>query len=85
VTKLVDKLQEHGLVLRERPLEEGRVVLVSISTPGREKIEAARAPVRVLMRETLEDLSTVELGDLVAASEALGRLIETLQRRRSKT
>jgi DNA-binding MarR family transcriptional regulator len=83
VTKLVDKLEREGLVVRERFAEDGRVVLVSISPDGREQVEASRIQVQGLMRDTVQELSDEELAELVAASETLGRLIETLQRRRA--
>lgn len=83
VTRLVDRLEERGLVERARAAEDGRVVLVAISPQGREKIDALRTQVRGLMRETVEELSDAQLAELVAATETLGRLIETLQARRA--
>jgi DNA-binding MarR family transcriptional regulator len=81
VTQLVDKIERRGLVVRTRSAEDGRVVLVSISPTGREQLEATRAQTRALMRATVEQLSDEELRELAAASETLGRLIETLQQR----
>lgn len=83
VTKLVDSLQQRGLVARERPLNDGRVVLVSISAEGREKVEAFRTQLRSIMRDTVADLSDDELDQLVAASEIMGRLIDTVQARKA--
>jgi len=85
VTKLVDKLQQRGLVVRERSADDGRVVLVSISPGGREQAEAHRIQVQALMREAVAELSDGELAGLVAASETLGRLIEMLQQRRARS
>jgi DNA-binding MarR family transcriptional regulator len=81
VTQLVDKLQRRGLVARERSREDGRVVLVVISERGREQLEALRTRSREVMRETLKGLSDEQLAELVAATETLGRLVETLQER----
>ncbi len=81
MTQLVDKLEGRGLVVRERSVEDGRVVLVSVSPEGRRKLEASRAQSRALMRETVEELSDEELAGLVAAGETLARLIESLQQR----
>jgi DNA-binding MarR family transcriptional regulator len=81
VTQVVDKLEGRGLVERSRSPEDGRVVLVSISGPGRAQLEATRAQTRALMRTTVDELSDAELIELAAASETLGRLIETLQQR----
>ncbi|HEX3842002.1 MAG TPA: MarR family transcriptional regulator [Acidimicrobiales bacterium] len=83
VTRLVDNLQERGLVVRDRHADDGRVVLVSISPAGRQTIESARSQVQALMRDTVQELSDEELAELVAASETLGRMVETLQRRRA--
>jgi DNA-binding MarR family transcriptional regulator len=85
VTKLVDKLQQRALVVRERSASDGRVVLVSISPEGREQVEASRIQVQALMRDTVAELSDGELAELVAASETLGRLIETLQQRKARS
>jgi DNA-binding MarR family transcriptional regulator len=79
VTQLVDRLEQRGLVGRERSADDGRVVLVSISRSGREQLEAARAQYRARMRAAVGVLSDDELAELVAASDTLGRLIATLQ------
>jgi DNA-binding MarR family transcriptional regulator len=84
VTKLVDKLQQRGLVVRERCVDDGRVVLVSISSEGREQIEASRIQAQALMRETVAELSNDELADLVAASESMDRMIDALQQRKAR-
>jgi DNA-binding MarR family transcriptional regulator len=81
VTQLVDRLERRGLVTRARSADDGRVVLVSASVAGREQLAAVRAQTRALMRSAVEQLSDDELTQLVAASETLGRLIETLQQR----
>jgi DNA-binding MarR family transcriptional regulator len=81
VTQLVDKLEQRKLVVRSRSADDGRVVLVSISRQGRDQLAAVRAQTRALMRATVEELSDDELTQLVAASETLGRLIDTLQQR----
>lgn len=81
VTQLVDKLERRGLVVRERSAGDGRVVLVSITSDGRQQLEEAREQTRALMRSTMDELSDEELAELVAAGETMGRLIETLQQR----
>jgi DNA-binding MarR family transcriptional regulator len=83
ITRLVDNLQQRGLVVRDRHADDGRVVLVSISPAGRQTIESSRAQVQALMRDTVQELSDEELAELVSASETLGRMVETLQRRRA--
>jgi DNA-binding MarR family transcriptional regulator len=81
VTQLVDKLERRGLVVREPSGADGRVVLVSISPSGRERLDAVRAQLRAQMREVVRELGDDELAELAAASETLGRLIEALQQR----
>src|SRR5205823_3323852 len=79
VTQLVDRLETRGLVGRGRSQTDGRVVLVSITVAGRTALEATRAQTRGLMRSALAGLSDAEITELAAASETLGRLIDTLQ------
>jgi DNA-binding MarR family transcriptional regulator len=78
VTQLVDKLERRGLVARARSTGDGRVVLVTISAHGEQVLEATRAQFRSLLRATVQELGDDELAELVAASETLGRMIETV-------
>jgi DNA-binding MarR family transcriptional regulator len=79
VSKLVDKLEGRGLVLRERVAGDGRSVLVSISDEGRERLDAARGEIRALLRQTLVELDDDDLAALMSANEVLERLIRLLQ------
>jgi DNA-binding MarR family transcriptional regulator len=79
VTQLVDKLERRELVVRGRHPDDGRVVLVEISTHGREELGALRQEIRANMREALAALSDAELTELAHAAGTLGGLIETLQ------
>ncbi|HTR75842.1 MAG TPA: MarR family transcriptional regulator [Solirubrobacterales bacterium] len=79
VTQLVDKLEHRGLVGRRRDEEDGRVVLVEITSQGRAAFEELRAEIRADMREALADLPDTELTELAHAAETLGSLIEKLQ------
>ena len=85
VTKVVDRLQQRALVVRERSIADGRVVLVSIAPAGREQLETSRRQVQALMRDTVAGFSDAELAGLVAASETMGRMIEMLQQGRSRS
>ena len=80
VSKLVDRLEGRGLVLRERVAGDGRAVLVSISDEGRERLGAARSEIRSLLRQTLVELDDEDLSALTSANEVLERLIRLLQR-----
>jgi len=80
-SKLVDRLEERGLVLRSQSPQDGRVVFVEISAEGRAKIAESREQIRLLMSETVQDLTDDELGALVNSSATLERMIRTLQAR----
>jgi DNA-binding MarR family transcriptional regulator len=79
VTQLVARLEERGYVGRTRGEDDGRVVLVTLTADGRSTLEAFRAQHRGLMREHIAEMSDDEVAALVAATEALNRLIERLQ------
>ena len=81
MTQLVDRLQARDLVSRERSAQDGRVVLVTVTDAGRAALEQTRAENRALMRDTVEELSDDEVAALVAASETLRRVIESVQQR----
>ena len=81
VTQLVDKLQQRGLVTRDRSAEDGRVVLVSVAADGRAQLERLRDQSRALLRESVEELPDRELAELVGALDTLSRLTDALQKR----
>jgi DNA-binding MarR family transcriptional regulator len=78
VTQLIDKLEGRGLVARSRSEDDGRVVLVEITTAGAEALEVVRTLIRANMREALADLPDAELTELAHAAETMGSLIEKL-------
>ena len=78
VTQLIDKLEGRELVARSRSDDDGRVVLVEITTAGADALEVVRALIRANMREALADLPDAELTELAHAAETMGSLIEKL-------
>src|SRR6185437_3376883 len=78
VTQLIDKLEDRDLVARSRSDDDGRVVLVEITTAGAEALEVVRTLIRANMREALADLPDAELTELAHAAETMGSLIEKL-------
>ena len=78
VTQLIDKLEDRDLVARSRSADDGRVVLVEITTAGADALEVVRALIRANMREALADLPDAELTELAHAAETMGSLIEKL-------
>jgi len=73
ITRMLDKLEERGLIARVRPPENRRSVLVSLAEPGFTLIEEIAAPLKACHAK--------QLGHLPAAD--LRRLIELLHAARS--
>jgi DNA-binding MarR family transcriptional regulator len=78
ITQLIDKLEGRELVSRSRCEEDGRVVLVEITTAGAAALEGVRTLIRANMREALVDLPDAELTELAHAADTMGSLIEKL-------
>jgi DNA-binding MarR family transcriptional regulator len=82
-TLLVKRLEEMGLVKRERQADDGRVVLVSLEPAGIQALEDFRAQVMARLRADLATTTTDEqIAALVIATEALESLINVLQQPR---
>ena len=64
MTRLLDKLEQRGLIVRERRAENRRVVDVSITPEGLELVSALAEPVRECHRQQLGHLSDDELSQL---------------------
>lgn len=79
-TLLVKRLEQQGLVLRERQADDGRVVVAHLTEAGDAALDALIGQVRVALREHLAETSDEEIAAFAAATEALGRLIAVLQR-----
>jgi DNA-binding MarR family transcriptional regulator len=80
MTLLVKRLQERGWVTRERDPLDARAVLVSITEAGREALEQTRAGYREVLARHLDAMSADEIAALTTATEALGHLLDVLQR-----
>ena len=64
ITRLVDRLEQGGLVKRERSTEDRRVVYVSVTAKGLALLADLDEPVRMLHREQLQHMPKKELGEL---------------------
>jgi DNA-binding MarR family transcriptional regulator len=80
VTVVVGKMEERGLVSRLRDPSDGRVVLVEITDDGRAALERFRARYREVLEERVASMTEEEVASLRAATDALGVLIDALQR-----
>jgi DNA-binding MarR family transcriptional regulator len=80
MTLLVKRLEERGWVERERDTADGRAVLVSLTAAGADALEETRAGYRVVLQRHLGSMSAAEVAALTTATEALGHLLDALQR-----
>jgi DNA-binding MarR family transcriptional regulator len=70
ITRLIDKLEECGLVRRERPADNRRVVYVGITKVGKALLAKLDGPVRDCHRQQLGHLSAAERKNLNALLRA---------------
>lgn len=78
MTLLVQRLEARRWVERRRDPSDRRVVLVSLSDQGRAVLDDVRAQYRAVLRTRLAELPDEQLHALVAATDALGPLIDAL-------
>ena len=79
VTQLVARLEDRGLVARNRHPDDGRVVLVTITDAGRALVEAFREEYRTFLRDHLAQRDDDEVRALAAATDLLQEIVESLQ------
>ena len=73
ITRLLDKLEERGLVERERPADNRRVVRVRIAPAGLALLEEIAGPLAACHRAQLGHLSAADLKRLCALLVAARR------------
>jgi DNA-binding MarR family transcriptional regulator len=66
ITRMLDKLQERGLIVRTRPPENRRTVYVGITRAGLALLRAIAGPLRDCHARQLGHLSAAELRQLIA-------------------
>jgi len=64
ITRLLDKLEQRGLIERDRPAENRRVVYVGITRAGIALLRELREPIRTCHARQLGHLSQKELKEL---------------------
>jgi DNA-binding MarR family transcriptional regulator len=70
ITRLLDKLEQRGLIVRDRPADNRRVVYVRITTAGIALLNEVREDVRDCHARQLSHLSQKDLKTLVALLRA---------------
>jgi DNA-binding MarR family transcriptional regulator len=78
MTLLVNRLEERGLVERGADPSDGRAVLVTLTTAGRDVIDRLRAEYGNLLERELGPLPDEDLETLFRAAEILERLRDGL-------
>jgi DNA-binding MarR family transcriptional regulator len=81
MTALVQRLEQQGLVSRERHADDGRVVLVNLTEAGSVALEDFRAQARAALSAYLAEMADEQVEALAAATETLAQLITVLERR----
>jgi DNA-binding MarR family transcriptional regulator len=71
LTRLLDRLEEAGMVRKERGVEDRRVVHAHITTRGRDTVESATRAVRQRVNEGLRGVSKARLEQLADLLELI--------------
>jgi DNA-binding MarR family transcriptional regulator len=79
VTQLVKRLEQQGWVKRDRPADDGRVVLLSLTGAGGTALDEFRTEVSAAFRADMDAMSDDQLAALESATETLGTLVDVLQ------
>jgi DNA-binding MarR family transcriptional regulator len=82
LTQVVQRLEQQGLVNRERQTDDGRVVLVSVTEAGAAALADFRCRASAALGALLVELPDSEVESLAAATETMGRLVALLQQGR---
>jgi DNA-binding MarR family transcriptional regulator len=80
MTVLVQRLEQQGLVSRERDADDGRVVLVELTAAGSVALEDYRARARAALGAYVAEMPDEQVEALAAATETLAQLVDVLQR-----
>ncbi len=70
ITRLLDKLADRGLIQRERPPDNRRMVLIRLTPEGRELLATLDEQVRACHARQLGHLSEEQLAQLIALLKA---------------
>lgn len=70
ITRLLDKLEQRGLIERERPADNRRVVYVGITVAGQALLHELREPLRACHNQQLGHLTAQELQHLISLLHA---------------
>jgi DNA-binding MarR family transcriptional regulator len=77
-TQMLDGLQDAGLVMRERSLQDRRKVMTSLTERGHALVEERHARFAPMWRQALAEFSDDELATAGAVMDKLGELFDHL-------
>jgi DNA-binding MarR family transcriptional regulator len=80
MTLLVQRLEQEGLVSRQRQADDGRVVLVNLTEAGSVALDDYRAQARAALGAYVAEMPDEQVEALAAATETLADLVTLLQR-----
>jgi DNA-binding MarR family transcriptional regulator len=70
ITRLLDKLEQRGLIVRDRPVENRRIVRIGISDAGSALLDEMREPILECHASQLGHLTQQQLREMVALLQA---------------
>jgi DNA-binding MarR family transcriptional regulator len=76
MTRIVDSLEDQGLVRREPDEQDRRICRVRVTTQGRKLLERSRSRKTAFLAERLRELNPDEIEVLARAAELLERMVE---------
>ena len=81
ITRVVNRLARNGWVAKETDPADGRVVMVTITSDGRELFDTVRREYGALVHEEMAALDDDDVETLARAIDVLDELINRLQQR----
>jgi DNA-binding MarR family transcriptional regulator len=79
MTILIKRLEQQGLVKRERRSEDGRVVLVDITQQGRVALQDYRQQMSEAIGAYLSAMSAEQVDELAAATKTLAQFVTAVR------
>lgn len=79
LTGIVDRMEEHGLVTRERDEHDRRVVVVHLAEKGRETLQELEQARRDLLRDVFHAMSAAELRSCLSVVRRMHRIVDEME------
>jgi DNA-binding MarR family transcriptional regulator len=76
IVGILDRLEQKGLVLRQRSSQDRRVINIAITAQGRELANSAPSPLQDTLAKALQGLPEIEQASIVLSLEKIVALME---------